>query len=187
MITKRDIFGRSMLGSRPANPLFARPRRPFTWRHEHGGSTDMVKQNTMAADLGVSRDEVGVSVNNLVKANFAGRAWHEPIYGPIEFGRHICDWIDTFRARNFSVSSMELRVSAEYAGRATVKTLAKRTAKVIGCCLTWFMTAHHGSCSNKIKEMMVPAGPGRPGDRLRGTCYLYGRLSRCKSISKRSA
>jgi hypothetical protein len=55
---------------------------------------------------------------------------------------------------------MELMVSAEYAGKATVKTFAKRTAKVIGGCLTWLMTAHHGSCSNKTK--MVPAGPGPP-------------------------
>jgi hypothetical protein len=31
---------------------------------------------------------------------------------------------------------MELRVSAEYAGKATVKTLASRTAKVIGGCDT---------------------------------------------------
>ena len=61
-------------------------------------------------------------------------------------------------------TSMELRVSAEYAGKATVKTFAKRTAKVIGGCLTWLMTAHHGSCSNKTKKMMVPAGPGPPSD-----------------------
>jgi hypothetical protein len=41
----------------------------------------MVKQNTMAADLGVSRDEVDVSVNNLVKANFAARAGMNPFMG----------------------------------------------------------------------------------------------------------
>src|ERR1700730_14470346 len=60
---------------------------------------------------------------------------------------------------------MELRVSAEYAGKATVKTFAKRSAKVIGGCLTWLMTAHHGSCSNKTKKMIVPAGPGPRGAR----------------------
>ena len=53
-----------------------------------------------------------------------------------------------------------LRVSAEYAGKATVKTFANRTAKVIGGCLTWLMTAHHGSSCYKTKKLMVAAGPG---------------------------
>jgi hypothetical protein len=49
--------------------------------HEHGGSADMDKRNKMAADFGVSRDEVDVSVANLVKANFAGPAGADPFIG----------------------------------------------------------------------------------------------------------
>jgi DNA-binding MarR family transcriptional regulator len=55
--------------------------RVLIWMHGHGDSTNMGKQNKMSEELGVSRDEVDVSVNNLVKANFAGPAGMNPFTG----------------------------------------------------------------------------------------------------------
>jgi hypothetical protein len=64
------------------------------------------------------------------------------------------------------IGAVSGHLSAEYAGKATVKTYAKRTAKVIGCCLTWLMMACHGSCSNKTKENdgagWAGSAPGTP-------------------------
>jgi hypothetical protein len=51
------------------------------WMHEHAGRTDMGTQNTMAGELGVSRDEVDVSVTNLINVNFAGPLGTSPFAG----------------------------------------------------------------------------------------------------------
>jgi hypothetical protein len=67
-------------------------------------------------------------VNNLVKANFAGRAWHEPIYGPIEFGRHICDWIGmrpaALRAREIDDALIAQHKQASTAGEIPLALVA---------------------------------------------------------------
>jgi Abortive infection alpha len=42
------------------------------WVHQHSGSADHAQRNTAANDLRVNRDEVDVSIQNLVKAEFLG-------------------------------------------------------------------------------------------------------------------
>jgi len=48
------------------------------WLREHGGGADLGARNKIAQDLGVSRDEVDVSMMNLVNVSFAGSAGNVP-------------------------------------------------------------------------------------------------------------
>jgi Abortive infection alpha len=43
----------------------------LVWLRDHGGGTNMSDRNKIAEELGVSRDEVDVSLTNLVKTEFA--------------------------------------------------------------------------------------------------------------------
>ncbi len=57
--------------------------RVLIWLHGHAGRTDTDSQNTMARELRVSRDDVDVSVANLIKANFAGPAGTSSFTNPM--------------------------------------------------------------------------------------------------------
>jgi hypothetical protein len=57
--------------------------------HKHGGSVDLNTLSKIAGELGVSRDEVDVSVGNLAKVNFAGNLGAGVFTGQLGAGAYL--------------------------------------------------------------------------------------------------